>query len=155
MSTGEKYTTVPRYRLSLVREAESPYGQRGDLLDRPDAVAHWLWREIYHDAAQEKMSAVFLDVGNRLIGYQVAFVGTLARSAVEPRAVLTAALLCNASAFILAHNHPSGDAAPSAEDLTFTRRMAEAGELLGVKMVDHIILGDGRRWTSLGRRGAW
>ncbi len=153
MSTCPDPTTVPRYRLSLVREAESPYGR--DLLNRPDAVAGWLWREIYHDAAQEKMSAVFVDVGNRLIGYQVAFVGTLARSACEPRAILSAALLCNASGFILAHNHPSGDPSPSAEDLSFTRRMAEAGELLGVKLLDHLILGDVGKWTSLGRRGAW
>ena len=87
MSACEDPTTVPRYRLSLVREAESPY-VRGDLLDRPDAVAAWLWREIYHDAAQEKMSAVFLDVRNRLIAYQVAYVGTLARAAVEPRAIM-------------------------------------------------------------------
>ena len=112
MSTCSDPTTIPRYRLSLVREAESPYSR--DLLDRPESVASWLWTEIYSDAAQEKMSAVFVDVRNRIIGYQVAFVGTLSRSSCEPRAILSAALLCNASAFILAHNHPSGDPSPSA-----------------------------------------
>ena len=154
MSTSQKPTTlVPRYRLSLVREAESPYTR--DLLDRPDAIVDWLWREIYHDAAQEKMSAVFLDVRYRLIGYQVAFVGTLSRTAVEPRAILTAALLCNASGFLIAHNHPSGDPSPSPDDLSFTRRMAEAGELLGIKLHDHLVLGGKGRWVSMGRRGAW
>ena len=107
------------------------------------------------DEPQEKMSAVFVDVRNRLIGYQVAFVGTLTRASCEPRAILSAALLCNANGFILAHNHPSGDPAPSAEDLTFTRRMAEAGEVVGVRMLDHMILGDVGRWVSCGRRGAW
>ncbi len=91
MSTSPKTTTrIPRYRLSLVREAESPYSR--DLLDRPDAVVEWLWQTIYHDAAQEQMSAVFLDTRNRLIGYQVAFVGTLSRIAIEPRPILAAGL---------------------------------------------------------------
>ncbi len=69
MSTCSDPTTVPRYRLSLVRETESPYTR--DLLDHSDAVANWLWREVYHDVAQETMSAVFVDCRNRLVGYQV------------------------------------------------------------------------------------
>ena len=155
MSTLQENTKtfVPRYRLSLVREAEAPY--RRDLLDRPDAVAAWLWREIFHDAAQEKIAAIYIDVRHRLIGYQVAFVGTLSRISVEPRAILAAALLCNASGFLLAHNHPSGDTAPSGEDLSFTRQMAEAGEAIGIKLLDHIIVGEAGRWVSLGRRGGW
>ena len=60
-----------------------------------------------------------------------------------------------ASSFLIFHTHPSGDPSPSAEDLAFTRRMADAGELLGVRMVDHLILGSGGRWVSLRRRRAW
>ncbi len=63
--------------------------------------------------------------------------------------------MLSASGFILFHTHPSGDPSPSAEDLSFTRRMAEAGELLDIKLLDHIILGSAGRWVSLGRRGAW
>ena len=73
----------------------------------------------------------------------------------EYRAILKEALLRSASAFLLFHTHPSGDPSPSSEDLSFTRRMAEAGELVGVKLVDHIVLGSAGRWVSLGRRGAW
>jgi hypothetical protein len=66
----------------------------------------------------------FLDVRNRAIGYQLAYIGTLARAAVEPRGIFSAALLAYAAGIILFHNHPSGDPSPSAEDLAFTRRMA-------------------------------
>ena len=56
---------------------------------------------------------------------------------------------------LLFHTHPSGDPSPSAEDLAFTRRLADAGDLLGVKLHDHVILGGGHRWVSLRRRGGW
>jgi DNA repair protein RadC len=56
---------------------------------------------------------------------------------------------------ILFHNHPSGDPAPSAEDLAFTRRLAEAGEILGIRLLDHIIVGEPPAYVSLRRRGGW
>ena len=89
------------------------------------------------------------------IGESDIFRGTLSRAAVEPRAILKEALLRSASGFVLFHTHPSGDPSPSSEDLSFTRRMAEAGELVGVRLLDHLILGSAGRWVSLGRRGAW
>ena len=153
MSTYPKSIRIPRFRLSLVREAETNYER--DLLDRPATVAEWLWRELYHDAAQETVSALFTDVRHRLIGFQVAYVGTLWRSAVEPRAILTAGLLCNASGCIVAHNHPSSDPWPSQDDLKFTRRMEDAGEVVGVRLLDHLVLGGSpqcfvslRRWQN-------
>ncbi len=127
---------------------------RRDLLDRPDSVASYLSLR-YSQGDQESMGALFLDVRNRLIGESEVYRGTLTRAAVEPRAILKAALMRSASGFILFHTHPSGDPSPSEEDLTFTRRMAESGELVGVKLLDHIILGSAGRWVSLGRRGAW
>jgi DNA repair protein RadC len=127
---------------------------RRDLLDRPDAVASYLSLR-YAQEDQEVMGALYLDVRNRLIAESDIYRGTLSRAAVEPRAILKEGLLHSASGFILFHTHPSGDPSPSAEDLTFTRRMAEAGELLGVELLDHMILGSAGRWVSLGRRGAW
>ena len=127
---------------------------RRDLLDRPDSVASYLGLR-YGQGDQEKMGALFVDVRNRLIGESEVYRGTLSRAAVEPRAIFKEALLQSASGFVLFHTHPSGDPSPSPEDLTFTRRMAEAGELLGVDLLDHIILGGFGRWVSLGRRGAW
>ncbi len=127
---------------------------RRDLLDRPDSVASYLGLR-YAQEDQEVMGALYLDVRNRLIAESDIYRGTLSRAAVEPRAILKEGLLHSASGFILFHTHPSGDPSPSAEDLSFTRRMSEAGELLGVKLLDHIILGSAGRWVSLGRRGAW
>ena len=127
---------------------------RRDLLDRPDAVASYLSLR-YAQEDQEVMGALYLDVRNRLITESDIYRGTLSRAAVEPRAILKEGLLHSASGFILFHTHPSGDPTPSAEDMSFTRRMAEAGELLGVKLLDHMILGSAGRWVSLGRRGAW
>ncbi len=126
---------------------------RRDLLDRPDAVASYLSLR-YAQGDQESMGALFLDVRNRLIGESEVFRGTLSRAAVEPRGIFKEALLQSASGFVLFHTHPSGDPSPSPEDLCFTRRMAEAGEMIGVKLLDHIILGSAGRWVSLGRRGA-
>ena len=125
-----------------------------DLLDRPDSVARYLALR-YAVQDQEIMGALYLDVRNRLIAERAPYRGTLSRTAVEPRVLLKEGLLCSASGFVLFHTHPSGDPSPSSEDLAFTRRMAEAGELLGIGLVDHIILGSSGRWTSLGRRGAW
>ncbi len=127
---------------------------RRDLLDRPDAVASYLSLR-YAQSDQEVMGALYLDVRNRLIGEGDIYRGTLSRAAVEPRTIIKQGLLCSASGFVLFHTHPSGDPSPSVEDLTFTRRMAEAGELVGVRLLDHMILGSAGRWVSLGRRGAW
>lgn len=127
---------------------------RRDLLDRPDAVASYLSLR-YSQSDQEVMGALYLDVRNRLIAEGEIYRGTLSRAAVEPRTIIKQGLLYSAYGFVLFHTHPSGDPSPSAEDLAFTRRMAEAGELLDVCLLDHIILGSTGRWVSLGRQGAW
>jgi DNA repair protein RadC len=132
---------------------------RAELPDRlplgdPEAVARYLLLR-YSERDQEVMGALFLDVRNRLLGEAELFRGTLARAAVEPRAVLKQALLRSAAGVLLFHTHPSGDPSPSAEDLAFTRRMADAGELVGVRLLDHLVLGTGHRWVSLRRRGGW
>lgn len=123
-------------------------------LSHPAAVASYLSLR-YQLKGQEIMGALFLDTRNRLLGDQEFFRGTLSRAAVEPRAILKHGLLRDAAGFVLFHTHPSGDPAPSAEDLAFTRRMAEAGDAVGVRLVDHLILGSGERWVSLKQRGVW
>ena len=104
---------------------------------------------------QEVMGALYLDTRNRLLAEREIFRGTLNRAAVEPRPILRQGLALSAAGVILYHTHPSGDPAPSAEDLAFTRRIAEAGEVVGVRLVDHLIICPGERWVSLRQRGAW
>ncbi len=123
-------------------------------LSHPAAVASYLCLR-YRLKDQEIMGALYLDTRNRLIGDLELFRGTLSRAAVEPRAVLKHGLLRDAAGFVLFHTHPSGDPSPSAEDLAFTRRIAEAGEVVSIRLVDHLILGSGGRWVSLKQRGAW
>jgi DNA repair protein RadC len=127
---------------------------RGDHLDHPAAVAEYLMLR-YPPGDQEVMGALYLDIRNRLVAEGDIYRGTLSRAAVEPRAILKTGLLSSASGLILFHTHPSGDPAPSVEDLEFTRRMAAAGKLLGIRLIDHLILGGGGRWVSLKRRGGW
>ncbi|MGB6640460.1 MAG: JAB domain-containing protein, partial [Thermoanaerobaculia bacterium] len=124
------------------------------LLTHPEAVATFLALR-YGLQGQEVMGALFLDTRNRLIQDNEIFRGTLNRAAVEPRAILKQGLLRNAAGFVLFHTHPSGDPSPSAEDLAFTRRMANAGEVVGLRLVDHLIIGGGGRWVSLKKRGGW
>jgi DNA repair protein RadC len=83
-----------------------------------------------------------LDGKNRISCIDVVSIGTLNQSLVHPRDLFKTALLSSAAAIILIHNHPTGDPTPSREDLEITRRLREAGELLGIKILDHIIIGD-------------
>jgi DNA repair protein RadC len=123
-----------------------------DPLSQPAAVADYL-RLRYSRKDQEVMGALYLDSRNRLIAEHEIFCGTLSRAAVEPRAILKRALQWDAAGLILFHTHPSGDPTPSAEDVAFTRRMSEAGEIVGARLVDHLVLGGRGRWVSLRRMG--
>ena len=123
-------------------------------MSRPAEVASYLALQ-YRLDDQEVMGSLYLDTRNRLIAECEIFRGTLGRAAVEPRAILKRALLVDAAGLILFHTHPSGDPTPSAEDLAFTRRIAEAAEVVGTRLVDHLILGSTTRWVSLRKRGAF
>jgi DNA repair protein RadC len=123
-------------------------------LTRPDEVARFLVLR-FQQRDQEVMGALFLDLRNGLLGEREIFRGTLHRAAVEPREILKECLLRGAGGFVLFHTHPSGDPTPSAEDLLFTRRMADAAAVVGVELVDHLVLGSTARWVSLRERGGW
>ena len=123
-------------------------------LDKPAAVATYLaLRYLRRD--QEVMGVLYLDRRQRLLRDEEVFRGTLTRAAVEPRPVLRDALRFGAASVILFHTHPSGDPSPSFEDLAFTRRMARAGEVVGVELLDHLVVAGVGRWVSLREEGVF
>jgi DNA repair protein RadC len=101
---------------------------------------------------EEHFRILLLDTRNGVTGMQEISVGSLNASIVHPREVFHAAITRKAAAVILLHNHPSGDPAPSKEDLALTARLKQAGELLGIPVLDHLVIGD-NRFVSLKERG--
>ena len=93
------------------------------------------------DETKEYFIALHLDGKNRILAVDICSIGSLNQSIVHPREVFKVALLSSAAAIILMHNHPSGDPTPSSEDLEVTRRLREAGDLLGIKILDHLVIG--------------
>jgi DNA repair protein RadC len=92
---------------------------------------------------RESFVAVLLNTKNEVIGFPTISVGTLSASLVHPREVFKPAIRASAASVVLAHNHPSGKVEPSPEDREVTRRLSDAGEIVGIKVLDHVILGDG------------
>ncbi len=123
-------------------------------LGRPEAIAEYLIAR-HRCLDQEILGAVYVDLHNRLIADVEIFRGTLNRLAVEPRVVLRQALERGAAGLLLWHTHPSGDPRPTPEDLSFTRRLGASARLLGIRLLDHLILGNAGRWVSLKRCGGW
>ena len=117
----------------------------------PDDVAALLLPRFRFET-KESFLAVLLSTKNHVLKAPVISVGSLNASIVHPREVFREAINASAASVILAHNHPSGDPAPSAEDIDLTRKLAEAGKLLNIPVLDHVILGDGR-YISLKEKG--
>ena len=95
------------------------------------------------DADREHFVAVLLTTKNQVIDVVTVSIGSLSASIVHPREVLKPAIQASAAALVVAHNHPTGVPTPSAEDVEFTRRLASCCELIGIRLLDHVILGDG------------
>jgi len=115
---------------------------RVQLLAPRDSAAFLM--PVYGGGAVERFGLVLLDTKYRVIRTTLVAVGTLNSSVVQPRDVFREAAVGSAAAIVVFHNHPSGDPTPSQDDVDLTRRLAAAGVLLGIEVVDHIILGDAR-----------
>lgn len=134
--------------LKLVREKKTEY--LSTIHSPIDAVI--ILQPMLEDCDREKFIALLLDTKNHVVAANTVSIGTVNASLVHPREIFKVALLCNASAVILAHNHPSGNPTPSHEDIDITNRLKKAGEILGIEVIDHIIIGDGT-WTSFREKG--
>ncbi len=130
--------------------AESRVDER-PLVTSPEAAAAVLV-PLLADRDREACVALLLDTRHRLLETTTVSVGSIDHTFMSPREVFRDALLGNAAALVLGHNHPSGDATPSRDDERVTRRLAEAAEVIGIDLLDHLVVGAGR-WTSLARGG--
>lgn len=117
----------------------------------PEDVSNYVMEDMRF-LKQEHFKALYLNTKNEVIHRQTLFIGSLNSSIVHPREVFKEALRRSAASFICIHNHPSGNPEPSKEDIDVTKRLKEAGKLLGIELLDHIIIGD-RKYVSLKERG--
>ncbi|WP_083991348.1 RadC family protein [Alkalihalobacillus pseudalcaliphilus] len=117
----------------------------------PEDVSNYVMEDLRF-LKQEHFIALYLNTKNQVLHRQTLFIGSLNASIVHPREVFKEALKRSAASLICLHNHPSGDPTPSKEDIEVTRRLQQAGQVLGIEMLDHVIIGD-RKYMSLKEQG--
>jgi len=127
------------YELLEVREEVQAYLPPDRRYTSPDQISKLF--SFLLTEAKEYFFTMHMDGKNRISCIDCVSIGSLNQCIVHPREVFKTALLSNAAAIILVHNHPTGDPSPSSEDIAITRRLKEAGELLGIKVLDHVIVG--------------
>jgi DNA repair protein RadC len=131
---------IPRYHVELVRESSISLEAYPRFSN--SKAAFEIFRPEFANLDREEFHVVTLDSKNRMIGLHHISTGSLSSSVVHPRECLKPGVLDSAAAMILLHNHPSGDPAPSREDRECTERLVRAGSILGIRMLDHIIIGE-------------
>lgn len=148
---GPAKTAQIKAAIELGRRLASTTRWERPVIKSPIDVFHLLGEEMrYLD--REHFNVILLNTKNYVLGVEKISVGSLNASLVHPRELFKKAILKSAAGIILVHNHPSGDPQPSEEDKQVTQRMAEAGEIIGIEILDHIVIGDGR-FASLRERG--
>ena len=135
--------------IKMVKESSFLYQTRQILSPRD---AYEMIKEQLEGLDREQFIIACLNTKNEPTNITVVSVGSLNKAIVHPREVFKTAILSNAASIMAFHNHPSGDTTPSQQDLQLTNRLYEAGELLGIKLLDHLIIGDGS-FTSLKEKG--
>ena len=136
MQKGSRYTDT------FIREVRATYQPTSTPLfaiKEPDDVANFV-RSILPDNSREHFVGLYLDGAHQVTSYSIVSIGTANACMVHPREVFQRAILAGAVSIIIAHNHPSGVLTPSDEDHKVTQRLKDAGEILGIKLLDHLIV---------------
>ena len=136
--------------IQLVKEKSLSYGSKR--INCPQDAAS-LAGDFLAGADREHFVVLCLDTKNNVNALNTVSVGTLNSSLVHPREVFKAAILANSNAIILSHNHPSGNPTLSREDMEVTKRLVEAGNILGIEVIDHVVIGDNGKYFSFKERG--
>lgn len=144
------FAHLPVYSTRLIRETTVSFSERYHVKCPGDVAL--ILQDYFRDKDREEFVAVLLDTANTIIGLVRVSVGGLNSSIVEPAQVFKAAILGNTAKLLVAHNHPSGNPEPSREDVRTTKHLVEAGKLLGIPVVDHLIVTESEV-TSLAERG--
>ena len=126
--------------------------EHGTTVRSPEDAANILFKYL-EGADREHMVVMCLNTKNQVNRIESISIGSLNSSIVHPREIYKSAILSNAASIILGHNHPSGDPNPSREDIEVTKRLVEAGNILGIEVLDHVIVGDTDRFYSLKQEG--
>jgi len=135
----------------LARRLETYVEDTKRKISSPKDVYALLYPKL-REQKKEKFITLYLDTKNQIIKEETVSIGSLNASIVHPREVFKVALEMSCASIIVTHNHPSGDPSPSREDISVTEKLVEGGKLLGIDVLDHIIIGDGR-YTSLKDEG--
>lgn len=131
---------IPVYHIELVRDRLIKVEPRPSIQNSNDVVA--ILQDELLNADREKLVCLMLNTKNVVIAMDIVSVGSLTASVAHPREIFKSAILKNAASIILSHGHPSGDPTPSREDIQLTDRISKAGDILGIKLLDHIIIGE-------------
>jgi DNA repair protein RadC len=140
-----------RAMVELGKRLAASVGHSRQTIRSPQDAADLLMPEL-RDLPQERFKAIFLNSRNEVLKTRTISVGSLDSSLITPRDLFREGISSNAAAVIIAHNHPSGDPSPSPEDIAISKRLIQAGQMIGIEVLDHVIIGDGR-WLSLKERG--
>ena len=134
-------TRINFYKLKMVKEDSELY--EVPVINSPTEVYQAAKQLLaLHEEPEERFCIFCLNTKNKIVGIHTISIGSLNASIIHPREVFKAAMLNNANSIICLHNHPSGDPKPSQEDIKITRRLVEAGEIIGIEVLDHIIIGE-------------
>ena len=129
---------LPIYKVTLVKESFQP--SPINVVKRPSDV-YDIAKQYLQGLDREHFVVLMLDVKNKILGIHTVSIGILSSCPVHPREVFKAAIVVGASSIILLHNHPSGDPTPSTQDISLTKRLMEIGELMGIELLDHLVIG--------------
>jgi len=144
MKQKEEIKSVSIIKIKMVKAGSIPYGDEQVVNSR---VAAKIARSFLGDTDREHFLVLILDQKNRVNGINLVSTGSLSGVSFHPREVIKPAILGNAARIIVIHNHVSGDIQPSQEDLKMTEKLRDAGKILGIQVLDHIILGEGQHFS--------